>query len=112
MIEFSSGKVTGSSWDAYGLAFLLLIFALLSELSKVAIVFALSASASTPRSASLHKANSESVIPFLVAQLRRSRKSSSSMRGCRTLPPALSSPLRKTLISHSSTGCPRSRTHS
>ncbi|KAI9916717.1 hypothetical protein PsorP6_018034 [Peronosclerospora sorghi] len=31
MIEFSSGKVTGSSWDAYGLAFLLLIFALLSS---------------------------------------------------------------------------------
>ncbi|KAI9913479.1 hypothetical protein PsorP6_006751 [Peronosclerospora sorghi] len=29
MIEFSSGKVTGSSWDAYDLAFLLLIFALL-----------------------------------------------------------------------------------
>lgn len=31
MIEYSSGKVTGSSWDAYGLAFLLLIFALLSS---------------------------------------------------------------------------------
>ncbi|KAI9918104.1 hypothetical protein PsorP6_013043 [Peronosclerospora sorghi] len=31
MIEFSSGKVTGSSWDTYGLAFLLLIFALLSS---------------------------------------------------------------------------------
>lgn len=31
MIEFSSGKVTGSTWDAYGLAFLLLIFALLSS---------------------------------------------------------------------------------
>ncbi|CAI5733864.1 unnamed protein product [Hyaloperonospora brassicae] len=31
MIEFSSGKVTGSSWDAYGLALLLLIFALLSS---------------------------------------------------------------------------------
>ncbi|CAH0490656.1 unnamed protein product [Peronospora farinosa] len=31
MIEFSSGKVTGSSWDAYGLAFLLLIFALISS---------------------------------------------------------------------------------
>lgn len=31
MIEFSSGKVTGSSRDAFGLAFLLLIFALLSS---------------------------------------------------------------------------------
>lgn len=31
MIEYSSGKVTGSSWDAYGLAFLLLVFALLSS---------------------------------------------------------------------------------
>lgn len=31
MIEFSSGKVTGSSWDAFGLAFLLLIFALMSS---------------------------------------------------------------------------------
>ncbi|CAH0521052.1 unnamed protein product [Peronospora belbahrii] len=31
MIEFSSGKVTGSSWDAYGLALLLLIFALVSS---------------------------------------------------------------------------------
>ncbi|KAJ0406574.1 hypothetical protein P43SY_004463 [Pythium insidiosum] len=31
MIEFSSGKVTGSSWDAYGLVFLLMVFAFLSS---------------------------------------------------------------------------------
>ncbi|TMW63721.1 hypothetical protein Poli38472_002662 [Pythium oligandrum] len=31
MIEYSSGKVTGSSWDAYGLVFLLMVFALLSS---------------------------------------------------------------------------------
>jgi manganese-transporting P-type ATPase len=31
MIEFSSGKVTGSSWDAYGLVFLLMLFAFASS---------------------------------------------------------------------------------